>query len=42
MPTSPNALQSLNSAVLSDTLDSLELMEQAMKPFMRPLETRCS
>ena len=38
MPTIQNALQSLNTAVLSDTLDSLELMQQAMKPFMRPLD----
>ena len=38
MPTIPNAMQSLNAAVLSDTLDSLALMQQAMKPFMRPLD----
>jgi len=38
MPTIPDALQSLNAAVLSDTLDSLALMQQAMKPFMRPLD----
>ena len=38
MPMSPNALQSLNAAVLSDTLDSVQLMQQAMKPFMRPLD----
>lgn len=31
-------LRSLNAAVLSDTLDSLGLMHQAMKPFMRPLD----
>ena len=31
-------LQALNAAVLSDTLDSLGLMQQAMKPFMRPLD----
>ena len=33
-----NALKALNAAVLSDTLDSLGLMQQAMKPFMRPLD----
>jgi regulator of RNase E activity RraA len=38
MPTIPNTLQPLNTAVLSDTLDSLALMQQAMKPFMRPLD----
>jgi 4-hydroxy-4-methyl-2-oxoglutarate aldolase len=38
MPTIPNTLQSLNTAVLSATLDSLALMQQAMKPFMRPLD----
>ncbi len=38
MPMKPNALQPLNAAVLSDTLDSLALMQQAMKPFMRPLD----
>jgi 4-hydroxy-4-methyl-2-oxoglutarate aldolase len=32
------ALRALNAAVLSDTLDSLGLMQQAMKPFMRPLD----
>lgn len=37
MPMTPYALQPLNAAVLSDTLDSLGLMQQAMKPFMRPL-----
>jgi hypothetical protein len=31
-------LQPLNTAVFSDTLDSLGLMQQAMKPFMRPLD----
>lgn len=31
-------LRALNAAVLSDTLDSLGLMQQAMKPFMRPLD----
>ena len=34
----PAVLQALNAAVLSDTLDSLGLMQQAMKPFMRPLD----
>jgi len=38
MPLNPNTLQALNAAVLSDTLDSLGLMQQAMKPFMRPLD----
>ena len=38
MPMIPNPLQSLNTAVLSDTLDSLALMQQAMRPFMRPLD----
>ena len=38
MPTMPNTLQSLNTAVLSDTLDSLPSMQQAMKPLMRPLD----
>ena len=32
------ALRLLNAAVLSDTLDSLGLMQQAMRPFMRPLD----
>jgi regulator of RNase E activity RraA len=32
------ALRALNAAVLSDVLDSLGLMGQAMKPFMRPLD----
>ena len=31
-------LGELNAAVLSDVLDSLGLMNQAMKPFMRPLD----
>ena len=38
MPIDPSTLRALNSAVLSDTLDSLGLMQQAMKPFMRPLD----
>jgi len=38
MPLNSNALQPLNAAVLSDTLDSLGLMQQAMKPFVRPLD----
>ena len=38
MPSLPIQLQALNAAVLSDTLDSLGLMQQAMKPFMRPLD----
>jgi len=33
-----DALRALNAAVLSDTLDSLGLMQQAMRPFMRPLD----
>jgi len=36
--THPSALRALNAAVLSDTLDSLSLMRQAMRPFMRPLD----
>lgn len=36
MPLKPHTLQALNTAVLSDALDSLGLMQQAMKPFMRP------
>jgi 4-hydroxy-4-methyl-2-oxoglutarate aldolase len=38
MSLDPSALSALNAAVLSDTLDSLGLMQQAMKPFMRPLD----
>lgn len=38
MTLDPKALQLLNAAVLSDTLDSLGLMQQAMQPFMRPLD----
>ena len=38
MPAGLSALQPLNAAVLSDTLDGLGLMQQAMKPFMRPLD----
>ena len=38
MPLNQNTLKALNAAVLSDTLDSLGLMQQAMKPFMRPLD----
>ena len=41
MSTSPldlAALRTLNAAVLSDVLDSLGLMQQAMRPFMRPLD----
>lgn len=34
----PTALRALNAAVLSDVLDSLGLMRQAMKPFVRPLD----
>ena len=33
-----NTLRELNAAVLCDVLDSLGLMNQAMKPFMRPLD----
>ena len=36
--TNLTALHALNAAVLSDVLDSLGLMQQAMKPFMRPLD----
>ena len=38
MTTLQTRLQALNAAVLSDTLDSVGLMQQAMKPFMRPLD----
>lgn len=38
MPLVASVLQPLNAAVLSDTLDSLGLMKQAMRPFMRPLD----
>ncbi len=38
MSLNPNTLQPLNAAVLCDTLDSLGLMQQAMKPFLRPLD----
>ena len=38
MPTIADTLRQLNAAVLSDTLDSLGLMQQAMKPFLRPLD----
>jgi 4-hydroxy-4-methyl-2-oxoglutarate aldolase len=38
MTSTQNTLHALNAAVLSDTLDSLGLMQQAMKPFMRPLD----
>ncbi len=38
MPLNLDHLPRLNAAVLSDTLDSLGLMQQAMKPFMRPLD----
>ncbi len=38
MPIDPQTLHALNAAVLSDTLDSLGFMQQAMKPFMRPLD----
>ncbi len=33
-----DSLRQLNAAVLSDVLDSLGLMHQAMRPFMRPLD----
>ncbi len=32
------SLRNLNAAVLSDVLDSLGLMNQAMRPFMRPID----
>ncbi len=38
MQLNTNTLRLLNAAVLSDTLDSLGLMQQAMRPFMRPLD----
>jgi 4-hydroxy-4-methyl-2-oxoglutarate aldolase len=33
-----SALNTLNAAVLSDAMDSVGLMHQAMKPFVRPLD----
>jgi regulator of RNase E activity RraA len=38
MTADAKTLSALNAAVLSDTLDGLGLMQQAMKPFMRPLD----
>lgn len=38
MTLNSESLQPLSAAVLSDTLDSLGLMQQAMRPFMRPLD----
>jgi 4-hydroxy-4-methyl-2-oxoglutarate aldolase len=38
MPLTAQDLNALNAAVLSDTLDSLGHMDQAMRPFMRPLD----
>jgi regulator of RNase E activity RraA len=38
MAIDPRQLTKLNAAVLSDTLDSLGLMRQAMRPFVRPLD----
>jgi regulator of RNase E activity RraA len=38
MPRIPTILRTLNTAVLSDTLDSVGLTQQAMKPFVRPLD----
>ena len=38
MPTTPDTLKTLSAAVLSDTLDSVGLMQQAMKAFVRPLD----
>jgi 4-hydroxy-4-methyl-2-oxoglutarate aldolase len=37
-PIDLDALRTLNAAVLSDVLDSLGLMRQAMRPFIRPLD----
>jgi hypothetical protein len=34
----PAALKPLSAAILSDVMDSLGLMRQAMKPFVRPLD----
>ena len=34
----PTQLRSLSAAILSDVMDSLGLRDQAMKPFMRPLD----
>lgn len=40
-PIDPAQLVALSAAILSDVMDSLGLMHQAMKPFIRPLdETR--
>lgn len=33
-------LRALSAAILSDVMDGLGLMQQAMKPFMRPLDDR--
>ncbi|MBL8326603.1 MAG: RraA family protein [Rubrivivax sp.] len=38
MSIDPKQLHRLSAAILSDTLDSLGLMQQAMQPFMRPLD----
>ena len=37
-PIELSQFQSLSAAILSDVLDSLGLMGQAMRPFMRPLD----
>lgn len=34
-------MQGFSAAVLSDVLDSMGLMRQAMRPFMRPLDDAC-
>ena len=34
----PSQLRALSAAILSDVMDSLGLRDQAMKPFMRPLD----
>lgn len=39
-PLDLSAMRALNAAVLSDVLDSLGLMHQAMQPFVRPLDDR--
>jgi regulator of RNase E activity RraA len=38
MPPQLPALQGLSAPILSDVMDSLGLMHQAMKPFVRPLD----
>lgn len=37
-PIDPTQLRGLSAAILSDVMDSLGLVQRAMKPFMRPLD----